>query len=178
MIKFLRKLTIMMLTSGVLLTQQSVAKDSKTEQKVTNQSKSEAHSLKTIRGASSTGFKAQLFSRGKGKLRWYDKNNFFTLLKCKPNEAFLVITLKLKRGYTLSKSDYVFKTKKKTYPCLSVSAGRGFGVNLQEVESKKKLTPVRMIYKIAKGDCNGELVFNLNSTIAFPSIEITKAMVK
>jgi hypothetical protein len=180
MISFLKKLAITMVSCG-LLSQQAIGEVNNS--KINNptkssQSKVNSTPLNYIRGATTTGFKAELFFTGKSKLRWYDKDDYITLMKCGQDEAFLVISLNLKRGYTLSKDDYVFKTKTKTYPCLSVSSGRGFGVKFTEVEAKDNQTPVRMVYKIIKEDRTGELVFKLNSTISIPSIKITKNMIK
>ena len=126
----------------------------------------------TIRGATSSKIKVEEVVDQKQKLRWYDKNNYFTTLKCNSNESFLIVSFQLKPGYSLSMYDYDFKTTKKTYHCLSVSTKRGFGVNLKMTVSNKKNTTVKMLYKITKGDVKGKLVFQLNSTIAVPFVSI------
>ena len=126
-----------------------------------------------IRGSVPEKISAKEVINGKIKLRWYDKGGFFSLLKPKYSESFLIVSLKLKPGYSLSKLDYSFKGKSTTYPCLSVSSGRGFGVNLNEVKAGKRRIPVRMIFRIKKGDCIGSLTFNLNTTLNIPDLKIT-----
>lgn len=126
-----------------------------------------------IRGSVHGKLKVKEVSDGKVKLRWYNKEGFFSSLKAGYNKSFMIITLTLKPGYSLSKYDYSFKGKNDTYPCLSVSSGRGFGVKLSEVKADKKNLPLRMIFRIKKGDSIGTLTYNLNTTINVPNVKIT-----
>lgn len=125
-----------------------------------------------IRGSIPGRTKIKEVITGNEKLRWYDKNDYFTLLKCRNHESFLIVSFQLQPSYSLSKHDYFFKSKSTTYPCLSVSSGRGFGVKLSEVKAEKRNLPVRMIFKINKGDSVGSLIFNLGATVPVPAVTI------
>jgi len=126
----------------------------------------------TIRGAVKNTIQIEHISTKNTKIRWYDKDGFFSILECKPTEAYIIVKLTLKPGYSLSKYDYSFHGKSEVYPCLSVSSGRGFGVNLTTFKASKTNQPVKMLYKVKQGDVEGELVFNLNSTLKFPTVTI------
>ena len=126
----------------------------------------------TIRGSVPTKTNVKEVIDNKTKLRWYDKNNYFSLLKLKNAKSLLIVDLILKPGYSLSKHDYTFKGKSATYPCLSVSSGRGFGVNMTEVKAQKKNLPVKMLFEIKKGDSKGDLVFNFKTSLKVPDVKI------
>ena len=70
MIKFIKKLAIVLVISGGVLSQQVVAETSKSKEKATiksSQSETDHQVEHYIRGASRTGLKAELFFRGKGQ---------------------------------------------------------------------------------------------------------------
>jgi len=134
-----------------------------------------AESSMQIRGGEIVKCKPEL-SR---KVRILNADGSYNYLSSRPGKKFVNVTVKLRKGYSISTNDYALKTGAAEFKASFIAKyGKDFIKDVKVAHAKEKDTSYKLLFEVPKSSDTFDLVFKLKTSITQKPVKGIKLLAK